>query len=287
MHLTFHFNGHNMKNLLPIFAFLLTLAACAPYEENDILLPDPSGSPIFSVNYLSGDSNRVVVTNLSTGFFDHSFSFPGGLPTKSKRMTDTIFYTKAGDFVITLFASAEDGSGVSQISSVVKINNDATALCDPMISLLTGNCEAPGKCWIFSRAAEAIRVGPVPGSQEWYKSPVNGLQDAQYDDQFCFYFEGAKFEYKNNGLTVDPWNGYTAVPFTPPANQTWLISKGSGDGGKDQIILPPGAFIGTWDSGPVYDIATLTETELVLRSPLRNQNGTPGTGWFEFTLLKL
>jgi hypothetical protein len=276
-----------MKKTIPFFAFLLALAACAPFEESDIDLPAQPAAPLFTAEFLSGDSNRVVVTNLSTGFFDFTFDLPGGIPAQSKRAVDTIFYTNAGDYVITLFASGEGGGGVSQSSKIVSIANDATAQCDPMVSLLTGDCETPGKCWTFTHAAEAIRVGPTPGSEEWYKSPVNGLQDAQYDDQFCFFFEGAKFQYANNGLTVDPWAGYTAVPFTPPTNQTWLITKGTGDGGKDQIILPVGAFIGTWDSGPVYDIATLTETELVLRSPIKNQDGTPGTGWFEFTLVKI
>ena len=276
-----------MKNILPLLAFLLALAACTPYEDNDITLPAQPAAPTFSVEYLTGDSNRVIVTNLSTGFFDHSFDFPGGLPAKSKRTVDTVFYTKAGDFTVALFASGEGGGGVSSSTKIVNIPKDATALCDPMVSLLTGNCEAPGRCWTFTHAAEAVRVGPVPGSKEWYKSPVNGLQDAQYDDKFCFFFEGSHFEYFNNGFSVDPWNQYAAVPFTPPTDLTWFISKGSGDGGKDQIVLPAGTFIGTWDSGPVYDIVTLTDTEMVLRSPIRKQDGSPADGWFEFTLVKI
>ncbi|MBC7775174.1 MAG: hypothetical protein H7246_07015 [Phycisphaerae bacterium] len=276
-----------MKNILPLLAFLLALAACAPFEENDVDLPAQPEAPIFSLEFLNGDSNRVIVTNLSTGFFDHTFDFPGGIPAKSKRAVDTVFYTQAGDFVVTLYAAAEGGGGVSSTSKIVHIYKDAKAPCDPLASLLTGSCEAPGRCWTFTHAAEAVRVGPTPGSKEWYKSPVNGLQTAQYDDQFCFYFEGAKFEYKNNGFSVDPWNQYAAVPYTPAANQTWFISKGSGDGGKDQIVLPAGAFIGTWDSGPVYDIVSLTETEMVLRSPIRKQDGTPADGWFEFTLVKI
>ncbi len=133
-----------MKNTLFFFAFLLALAACAPVEEDDIELPDQPAAPTFSMEYLSGDSNRVIVKDISAGFFDHTFDFPGGIPAKSKRAVDTVFYTKAGDYLI-----------------------------------------------------------------------------------------------------------------------------------------------GTWDSGPVYDIARLTDTELVLRSPIRAQDGTPGTGWFEFTLLKI
>jgi len=275
-----------MKNILLLLAVLLTIAACDPYEENDIELPAQPAAPAFSAEYLTGDSNRIIVKNLSAGFFDQTFDFPGGIPAKSKRLVDTVFYTKAGDYLITLYAAGEGGGGVSQTTKVVKITQDAVALCDPMIGLLTGSCEAPGKCWTFTHEAEAVRVGPTPGSKEWYKSPVNGLQATQYDDSFCFYFEGAKFQYVNNGQTVDPWNGYAVVGFTPPTDLTWLISKGTGDGGSDQIVLPPGTFIGTWDSGPVYDIATLTETQLVLRSPIRDQNGVPTAGWFEFTLLK-
>lgn len=273
-----------MKNIL---LFFLALAACAPFEENDIDLPAQPAAPVFSVEFLAGDSNRVVVTNLSTGFFDYTFDFSGGIPVQSKRLVDTVFYTDAGDYIITLYGSGEGGGGVSKSSKVVKITKNATALCDPMIALLTGDCENPGKCWTFTHAAEAVRVGPVPGSEEWFKSPVNGLQAAQYDDQFCFYFQGSKFQYVNNGFTVDPWNNYAAVPFTPPTNLGWLITKGTGNGGKDQIILPAGTFIGTWDSGPVYDIVTLTETELVLRSRIRKQDGSPADGWFEFTLVKI
>lgn len=276
-----------MKYILSLLTLLMLAAtACTPYEDEDIALPAPSSVPTFTVEFVNGDSNRIIVKNTSSGFFDHTFDLPGGIPARSKRSVDTVLYTKAGDYAVTLYASAQGGSGVTKNTKIITIAKDAKVTCDPMVSLLTGDCDAPGKCWTFSHAAEAIRVGPVPGSEEWYKSPVNGLQSAQYDDRFCFYFEGGKFEYLNNGQTVDPWNGYAAVGYTPPTGLTWLLSKGTGDGGKDQIILPAGAFIGTWDSGPVYDIAQLTETELVIRSRLTNKDGTPGTGWFEFTLVK-
>jgi hypothetical protein len=126
-----------------------------------------------------------------------------------------------------------------------------------------------------------VRVGPTPGSSEWYTSPVNGLQAAQYDDAFCFYFDGGHFQYNNNGQTIDPWNGYIAVNFAPPTNLNWAISKGTGNGGSDQLILPEGAFLGVWDSGPVYDIVSVSETQLVVRSPIINT-----AGWFELTFVK-
>ena len=38
--------------------------------------------------------------------------------------------------------------------------------------------------WQFSGVAGAISVGPDPYSDEWYSSPANGLQNAQYDDVY-------------------------------------------------------------------------------------------------------
>lgn len=267
-----------MKNVFFLFVLLLTIAACAPYEADDIALPELPPPPPFSIEFLSGDSNRLIVTDLSSGNFDRLWDFPAGIPAKSKHPVDTVFYPKAGDYLITLYAAIEGGGGTAQLTKVVSIPKDATGQCDPQIGLLTGDCETPGKCWTLSTAAGAVRVGPTAGSSEWYTSPVNGLQAAQYDDHFCFYFDGSHFQYVNNGGTVDPFNGYAVVPFDAPTNLSWFISKGTGQNGTDQIILPTGAFLGVLDSGPVYDIISLSATKLVLRSKIVNTDG-----WFELT----
>jgi hypothetical protein len=254
---------------------------CKPFQEDDVAVKPLTIVPSFSLQFVEGDSNRVVVTDNTVGNFDRLWKFEGGIPAASKKAVDTVYFTKAGNYAITLYASEEGGAGVANSSQQVTILVDAVAACDPFISLLTGECGENGRCWTFTQAAEAIRVGPTPGSSEWFVSTEGGLQDAQYDDRFCFYFEGQKFQYLNNGTTVDPFNGYAIVPYDPPTNLTWFISPGTGDGGKDQIVLPEGAFIGTWDSGPVYDIVSISDTELVLRSQI-----TGGAGWFEFTLIK-
>jgi hypothetical protein len=276
-----------MKKSIFILAAIVFFATCSPFQEKEISLPAQPDAPNFSMEFLPNDANRVVVKDLSAGFFDRSWSFKGGIPAASKRSVDTIFYPKSGDFETVLFVASEGGGGVSKSTKIAAISQNAVAVCDPQIGLLTGDCEIAGKCWTLSHEAKAIVVGPTPGSNEWYKSPVNGLQNEQYDDQFCFYFDGSRFQYNNNGLTIDPWNSYAAVPFAAPTDLTWFISKGTGDGGKDQIVLPAGAFLGTWDSGSVYDIASLAGDKMVLRSPIRAQNGSPGMGWFEFTFVKI
>lgn len=259
----------------------LSMGNCAPYQEDDISLPPLPAAPLFSVEPVAGEPNRVVVKDLSTGFFSRVWDFPGGAPAKSTLAIDTVFYAKKGDYAITLYTAAEGGGGTSQASKTVNVAADATVACDPQTGLLTGDCGPSGKCWTFTHAAGAVRVGPQPGSSEWYTAPANGLQAAQYDDSFCFYIDGAHFVYDNNGQTVDPWNGYAAVDYTPPSDYTWFISKGTGQNGADQIVLPTGAFMGVWDSGPVYDIVSLTVDQLVVRSKIVNVDG-----WFELTFVR-
>jgi hypothetical protein len=269
------------KYIFFIFA-LNMLAACSPVQDADVSLPPLPSPPAVSAEFMPNDSNHVIVRDLSSGFFDRTWEFTGGVPLQSKRLIDTIFYPKAGTYTITIYASAEGGGGTSLNTLSVKVPKDAVGQCDPQVALLTGDCGAAGKCWTFTHAAGAVRVGPNPGSSEWYSSPANGLQAAQYDDKFCFYFPGSSFIYDNNGQSVDPFNGYAVVNYTPPAGLTWFISKGAGASGEDRIVLPQGTFIGVWDSGPLYDIVSLTESKMVLRSKIVNTNG-----WFDLTFEKV
>lgn len=278
----FNHSTSSMKKYIPSLVFFsLFLATCSPVQDPDISLPPLPGPPQISVEPVSGDPNRVIVRDLSTGFFSRTWDFPGGAPAKSTLAVDTVFYAKKGNYTITLYAAVEGGGGTSQSAQTVAIAEDATVACDPQTGLLTGDCGPAGKCWTFTTAAGAVRVGPVPGDWQWYTSPVNGLQGAQYDDSFCFYIDGARFVYDNKGTTVDPWNGYAVVNYTPPNDYTWFISKGTGTNGADQIVLPDGAFLGVWDSGPVYDILSLTADQLVVQSKIVNTDG-----WFQLTFVK-
>jgi hypothetical protein len=256
---------------------LLALTACEPFIEDDITLGPLPAEPQFSVEMLDNDSNRMVITMLSDGFFDHLFTCPGGQPNVSKRRVDTIFYARAGEYAITLHASVAGGNGTSKSSQTVRIENNAVQDCTELIELLMGGCnEGDRKCWTFSFEAGAVTVGPTPGSSEWFRSTANSLQAEQYDDRFCFYFVDNRFLYLNNGLTVDPWNGYVPVPYTPPTDHTWTLVPRGGENGEDRLILTEGSFMGVWDASNIYDIVVLTEEELVVRTPFLN-----GDGWFE------
>jgi len=184
-------------------------------------------------------------------------------------------------FYTRIHSAKEGGGGTSSVSQTIEILEDAQLECTEQIINLAGGCDnLLGKCWTFSTEAAAIAVGPTPGSSEWFTSTKDGLQLDQYDDSFCFIFEGSSFQYQNNGLTVDPWNNYQPVEFNAPNDWTYFLKEGGGPNGETRIELPEGAFMGVWDSGPIYDIISLTETELVVRSEIVGADG-----WFDLTFI--
>jgi len=262
---------------LLFFAAIMVLSACDPSIDEDIAIPALPETPNISIEVSANNPNVIIVRDLSDNFFSRVWELPGGTPNKSTLQIDTILYQKAGDYEITLHAAKVGGGGTSFAQENIIIEEDAVLECSDEITFLTGGCDNPtGKCWTFSRAAGAVSVGPDPGSSEWFSSPEGGLQNEQYDDSFCFTFEGSSFQYDNNGQTIDPFNGFAPVDFDPPTDLTYFLQEGGGGNGETRIVLPEGAFMGVLDSGPLYDIVSLTENELVVRSQILNSEG-----WFD------
>lgn len=283
-------NNQIMKKLTYLFILsIFAFAACDPVQDADIELPAAPGTPDFSIEVMQGDSNTIIVKDLSSGNFNRVWNFgenaEGQTPLKrtSTLAIDTVTYLKAGTYTVTLYVSAADGGGSAQNAKTLTIENDAQTGCTGTVALLTGDCLPTGRCWTFSQIAGAISVGPSQGDGSWYSSPASGLVVEQYDDSFCFFLDGNEFQYNNNGLTVNPFDGYVAEAFTGPVDPTWTLSPGTGFGGTDQIILPVGSFLGVRDASNVYDIVSISETELVVQAPIVNEDGTPNSnnGWFE------
>lgn len=263
----------------------LLVLGCKPDRDDDIQLPPASDAPQFSVSFVEGDSNRLVLTDLSQGNFQRLWDLPGGTPKNSTKAVDTVFYDEAGEYVITLFVSKSDGSGTPSASQRVTILTDAPLSCTGKMALLTG-CGPDGQCWTFSRAAGAVKVGPTYDDFSWYTSPPDGLQDEQYDDGFCFTFDGLVFQNSNNGASVNPWAGYQPQPHDPGVSE-FIFLEGTGTGGRDQIVLPNDQFMGVWDSDNVLDVVTLTADQLVVRARQCAQDGTPlPQGWFELHFVR-
>ncbi|MEY3239144.1 MAG: hypothetical protein RIR11_582 [Bacteroidota bacterium] len=273
------------KIFLFVALVVAVLAGCYPDRDDDNQLPDAPGAPQFSVEMVAGDSNRMIIKDLSSGSFQRLWDLPGGTPKNSTKAIDTIAYSKKGFYNITLYVSKEDGSGSPSASKKIEILKDATLACNPKFGLLTGDCNPQGKCWTLSRAPGAVKVGPGYDDFSWFASAADGLQNEQYDDTYCFTFENLVFQYKNNNATVNPWNGYQAEAYDPGISE-FVFLEGTGINGRDQILLPDDQFMGVWDCDNLMDVVKLTETELIVRGRQRMQNGTPNPqGWFELTFV--
>ncbi len=274
-----------MKNIYLTLTFILVcFVACDPDRDDNYQLGPTPAAPQFTAKLLESDSNRVVVTAQTDGNFQLLWDLPGGNPKTSTQALDTILYTDIGDYTITLFVSKTDGNGTVSSSQKISILREAPLECNSKLALLTG-CGSAGKCWTFTTAAGAVKVGPTYGDFSWYTSPVNGLVDAQYDDHYCFTFLHFVFQNKNSGQSVNPWNGYAAEDYNPGVSEFQYL-EGTGTDGRDQIIIPDDQFMGTWDTDNVMDVMSLTDTELVIRAHRRAQNGVPTPdGWFENTFV--
>ncbi len=268
------------SNYICVFGLIIFLMmGCEAFVEEDIVIPGAPEAPSLELTPSAYNPNRIIIKDLSQGFFSRVWDMPGGTPSSSTLTVDTILFTRAGTYTITLHAAKEGGGGTASASQEIVIAEDAAVSCTEDITMLAGGCElGDQKCWTFSSVAGAITVGPTPGSGEWFTSPQGGLDFEQYNDDFCFSFDGARFIYNNQGKTVDPWNGYVPVDYIPPDDYTWLLVPGAGENGETRIQLPEGAFMGVWDSGPAYDIVSLSEETLVVRSKIVGVDG-----WFELT----
>jgi len=261
------------KSHIYLIAIVFGFVACEPFEEDGIDLPaTPNAS--FSWSFLPGDENRVAFESNSGDGFIHFWDFGNGLTSNETR--DTVFYPLMGTYEVTYSVSNAGGMGSS--TQNIPIAQTVEIPCMGMLELLTG-CDNQ-KTWILSQDEAAIAVGPDPLSGEWFSSPAAGLVPEQYDDSYQFTFEG-DFVYSNNGGTVNPFEGFVVSELEVP-ELTYTFIEGTGLVGMGQIAVPTCWFMGTWDSGPVYDIVELTETRLVVVAPIQTGDCAQGDGFFTF-----
>lgn len=272
------------KNIL-FFALIGSLLLIGCNEAIDYSLngsiPSP---PTFSIEVLPDNPNRFLVTDLSIGNFTRVWDF--GAQAKPKTSTlaqDTVLFTKKGIYSITLHVSAGDGNGTNYSEQTVTVAEDAAQACTETLQDLTNGCTS--KCWRLSNEDGSVMVGPTPLSSEWFSS--NGLEPTQLDDNWCLDYENLIFDYQNNGSSFSACQGYIEVPDYPiPANASFEYSPGTGYEGTDQIILSdPASWMGTEDSGPTYDVISVSESQLVLLAPIKPCDGSASNGFFTLTFL--
>ena len=143
--------------------------------------------------------------------------------------------------------------------------------------------------WKFSTAQGAISVGPSPYSTEWFVSPANSLQPAQYDDQYTFNADGT-LTTDYNGSIIDAFADYSEQGYgCSSAGLTFV--PGGGTSGEDALVLNATEctcpFIGVTDAGLSYDIVSLTANTLVLHAQGDNANCNSAGLYFTFTFTRV
>lgn len=271
-----------MKNSMKLGWMACAIVAlawgCQPFVDEGIELPAP---PTAEVNWFYLDSNTVVFeADASEDVFMHLWSFGNG--QTSSEPNDTMIYYVEGNYPIQYQGHAE--GGMALFTDTVSIEKTLELPCEGTLALLTG-CDNP-KSWKFAQDAGSIAIGPEPGSGEWYSSPAGGLTAWQYDDTWSLLEDGT-FVYDNNGGTMNPFDGYIETPMTVQPS-TFFLELGAGPNGEDQFTVGPllteaaqiCGWMGVWDSGPVYTIAELTETRLVINGQQQSGDCVSSGGYF-------
>jgi PKD repeat protein len=114
----------NKFNIAIVFSAVVLIYACTPYEEDGIDLPD-GPSATFSWSYLENDSNRVVLTGLSSeDSFLHLWEFGNGLTSVLE--SDTAFYPQAGEYEVTY--TVHNAGDVTIFSNGIYFTDSRTTL---------------------------------------------------------------------------------------------------------------------------------------------------------------
>ncbi len=122
-----------MKSLVYIAAAALLFTACTPDSEDLTLGATPDVS--FTAAVLPGNPNKVALQNTTTGAFAYTW-YNGGATPVSWKQTDTLTFSKKGEYTISLVAYGAGGS--SSASQQITIAQDM-----PGVDILKGgNMEA-------------------------------------------------------------------------------------------------------------------------------------------------
>ncbi len=272
-----------MKHVRILFFLLVVLLySCEPIVDEGRDLPPLPDEPEFTVTQTVDNPNRFVVSFNGDGFFNHLWDFEGGSPANSSLNVDTVFYQRAGSYDITLHAAAIGGGGTASSTQTVVVEEDAVIECNETLALLTNACTS--KCWTLSPEAGSITVGSGPLLDDFFVS--SGLDGAQMDDLYCFDFEESSLDYLNNNTSFSACAGYVVVEDYPiPANLSFVVVPSGTDYSDWKIVVSGDFWMGVEDSGNEYEIYSITETEMVLLTPIKPCDGSASPGWFTLTFI--
>ena len=265
-----------------IFIFTLLSSACKKDDSARDLGPAPTADDVkFTASPGADNPNVITLTSQSPGF---KAMWDLGNGATAEGNTVTASYPLSGDYVIKL-TILTDGGYASNTQTVTIAQTNPSMLTDPAFELISGGLDnATGKTWVVDKGQKGhLGVGPIGGTEpEWYQADPNEKEGlGLYDDEMVFNMNALKYSYNNNGTTFAnagnaPGIGGPAgsadptVAYTPPTNLTWLITENNG---TKYLTISNGGFIAYYLGVSQYQILSLTEDEMHLRSLDKAVNG--------------
>ena len=217
-------------------------------NETDAVTQNIAIGPLTADFEATIDGGNVQFTNLSTNAVGYNWDFGDG--SASTEENPLHIYLAQGVYNVTLTASVGDQS--ESVTKAIEITS---------VSFLSTLAGAAGKTWTLAEVAGSVKVGPSPGSGDWWGGPtledVIGGRSCQQDDEFTFFLDG-RYAYNSQGSTLYddyiPGNNASCVdPASFPApfngladndNYSFTIEEATDTEPAKITVNGTGAFIG-------------------------------------------
>ena len=194
-----YFNQRRVLLMVALIAFVgvTIINACKPTVSTPGLgaLPKPS----FSIDSIDGNHFLVMNTTSTPCMAYWTTSASGGKLASGN--TDSLHFTFAGTYTVTLYAAAQ--GGIDSITKTIVVSqNDPNACTSGLPLNFIAGCTS--RSWKLAPIAHALEVGPSgPGDGAWWGNAATdpaGARSGDFDDTYTFYFNAAgTYGFNDNG----------------------------------------------------------------------------------------
>ncbi|HYF69655.1 MAG TPA: PKD domain-containing protein [Ohtaekwangia sp.] len=261
-------------SILTMVLLMVVMTACKE-DIAELGAPPKQEDAAFAFTPSTTSNNILEFTSPSSAFLK-KWDFGNGQTGEGN--TVTVSYPFAGTYEVSLTVYTSGGSIAT--SQTVVIDETDINLLDPVYELITGGVDYPnGKTWIIAAGtAGHMGIGPIEGDgPSWWAAPANDKSGTGlYDDKHIFKLSGFEFIQETNGDvyvngaqapnfpgSYENKGDYTA-PFTDLTNQKWSLAKNPA--GRYILNISGGAFIGYYTGFSSYEIISISETEMFIKS---------------------
>jgi PKD repeat protein len=211
--------------------------------HNPADLPEiPTAMPRADFSFVK-DGFTVTFDNSSDNSTSYMWDFGDGSMSTEENPVHT--YADVGSYSVTLRVS-DNMSNTDEITKTVLIS--AAVFTGSVLS------NTDGKIWVLD-GAESYKVGPAPGSGEWWPGPADGERLCQMDDEFIFSDAGAMVYDAKGQVWAESYmlgsndcldEAGLVAPYDVLGSGTHMFTviEASGDDPATVTVIGDGAFIG-------------------------------------------